>query len=191
MYSTEIIEKIKQGKIGVIPTDTIYGLVGSALMPETVEKIYSLRERDRSKAMIILIASIRDLEKFQIELDSKTKNILQNLWPGKVSVILPCPRLEFEYLHRGNNSLAFRIPDFPELQNFLEETGPLVAPSANPEGQTPAATIDEAKKYFGDQLNFYVDGGKMESDPSTIIEIQDGKPIVKRQGAQEINFKKI
>ncbi|MEK7077097.1 MAG: Sua5/YciO/YrdC/YwlC family protein, partial [Patescibacteria group bacterium] len=55
--------------------------------------------------------------------------------------------------------------------------GPLVAPSANIEGKPPAWTIKEAKKYFGDKADFYVDGGTIKKSPSMLIKIEDGTAV--------------
>lgn len=179
----EIIDLLKQGGVGVLGTDTIYGLVGRALQPETVERIYELRGRDPGKPMIVLIGSLDDLSLFQIKLKNNERKILSKLWPGKVSVILPCPNHEFEYLHRGTETLAFRLPQKEELINVLRETGPLAVPSANPEGLAPAKTIEEAKSYFGDKVDFYLDEGWLEGLPSTLVTLENGKMVIKRKGA--------
>ena len=182
MISKDAVEILKAEGIGVIPTDTLYGLVGQALSKKTVEKMYTLKGRNIKKPFIILLSSINDLKLFNIKLDSETKSVLKEIWPGKVSVILPCSSKKFSYLHRGKNTLAFRIPKKPSLRKLLEKTGPLVAPSANREGLKPAATIKEAKAYFGDKVDFYLSEGKKESSPSTLIEIKKGKIIIKRKG---------
>ncbi|HNY35818.1 MAG TPA: L-threonylcarbamoyladenylate synthase [Candidatus Pacearchaeota archaeon] len=162
----EIGEDIKNGKIGVIPTDTIYGIVCSAMEKKSVEKIYKIRKRNSKKPMIILISSVKDLDLFNVKIDKK---ITKKYWPGKVSIIVPIKK--FEYLHRGKNSLAFRLPDNKELIKLLKISGPIVAPSANTEGNEPAQTIDEAKEYFKDKVDFYVDCGKLKSKPSKIISL--------------------
>jgi len=100
---------LKEGALGVIPTDTIYGICGSALKKEVVEKIYRLRKRNFKKPMIILISSINDLQYFRIRLNPFQKRILKQLWPGSVSVILKCPLEKFSYLHRGIKTLALRM----------------------------------------------------------------------------------
>lgn len=165
-----------------MPTDTIYGICGSALNPKTVEKIYALRKRTPDKPMIILISSIKDLEKFNIQLTLKQKNILEKIWPNPISVILPCENQRFKYLHRGKNSLAFRMPKDSFLQQILQKTGSLVAPSANFEGETPAETIEQAKKYFAENVDFYLDGGIIRSKPSTLIELTNGGFTILREG---------
>ena len=70
---SEIVNLLKEGKVGVMPTDTIYGLVGSALNPQTVEEIYLLRKRATDKPFIVLISSINDLGKFGVFLTKEQK----------------------------------------------------------------------------------------------------------------------
>lgn len=179
------VEMLKIGKIGVMPTDTIYGLVGQALNKETVERIYSVRKRNPSKPMIILINFIKDLALFGVRPDEKLKTTLSELWHGKVSIILPIDKTSYleklNYLHRGTKTLAFRLPNDKKLTDLLSQVGPLVAPSANPEGMTPSATIDEAKNYFGDSVDFYIDGGKIEKPSSRLIKIENDKIIELRK----------
>lgn len=176
------LQQLKNGGVGVIPTDTIYGLVGQALNKPTVERIYQLKKRSPQKPFIILISSANDLEKFDISLDKETQKILEKIWPGEVSIILSCPDERFEYLHLGTNSLAFRLPNNKSLTELIKTTGPLVAPSANLEGYPNAKNISEAEKYLGNQVDFYLDGGERISEPSTLIRIVDGKIEILRQG---------
>lgn len=181
-----IVHLLKQGQVGVLATDTIYGLVGSALIEGAVEKIYQLRQRNPHKPMITLISSINDLNHFNINPEPEIKKFLEEIWPNPVSVILPCPEEKFSYLHRGTKSLAFRLPKKKSLIELIKETGPLVAPSANLEGMKEAETIEEAKKYFGERAAFYVDEGRLSSPPSTLIKIEDKKIILLREGAYKL-----
>lgn len=183
-----------------MPTDTIYGLVGSALKKKVVERIYKVKRRNPKKPIIILIGTLVDLEQFGIRPDVETNKILQKLWlcppklyakVGPVSVILQCRGKKFGYLHRNTKTLAFRVPNKKPLRALLQKTGPLVAPSANWQGYPPAKTIKEAKKYFGEnvypepsrRIDFYIDGGKLYGKPSTLIAIHRGKVVVLRQGS--------
>ena len=178
-----IAKRIANDEIGVIPTDTIYGVVASALSKKAVEKAYRIMKRNPKKPFIIMISSIKDLPKFGIKIDNHTLKILEKLWPGKVSVILPCASSKFRYLHRGTKTLAFRLPKKPSLIRLLKKTGPLVSSSANPEGRKPAETIRETKAYFNGNIDFFVSGGKIKSLSSTLIEIKRGKIRILRKGA--------
>ncbi len=181
----EFAELIKEGGIGVLPTDTVFGLVGSAFSKKAVERIYEIKERNPQSPFIVLIGSTQDLEKFNIKLNQESKNFLQKNWPGKISVILPCSSPKFAYLHQGLKSLAFRWPRKKALVDLIKKTGPLVAPSANPKGQKLAKNITEAKKYFGNKIDFYV-SGKTNELPSTLVKIEKGKLVILREGAKKI-----
>ena len=180
----DLAVKIRAGEIGVLPTDTIYGLVGSALNSEVVERIYLVRERKPDKPFIILISDQKDLEDFGIRLNDEDLNLLNKFWPGPVSIILPCADDQFEYLYRGTKTLAFRLPENDELRRFLAVSGPLVAPSANPEGQIPAKNISEAREYFGDKVDFYFDAGELVAEPSALIKIENGQVEVLRSNSK-------
>ena len=168
----KIIKILKEGGIGVLPTDTIYGLVGSALKKETVERIYKVRKREKTKPFIVLISDVEDLKIFGIKLKPFQKNLIKKFWPGSYSLIFDCKSKKFEYLHRGKNSLALRVPKPRWLRKLLREMGPLIAPSANLAGMPHSKTIREAKKYFGENVDFYFDAGKIDKKPSTLIDIR-------------------
>ncbi len=167
-YSVNLIDFIKSGQRVVIPTDTLYGIVCSALNRDAVEELYRIKNRTESKPFIILIADINDLALFSVS-PEKYRALAERYWPGPVSIILPCEDKSFEYLHRSTQTLAFRLPANEELRELLRKTGPLVAPSANPEGLPPGTTIEEARVYFGDEVACYIDGDVLNGKPSTII----------------------
>ncbi|MFA7141870.1 MAG: L-threonylcarbamoyladenylate synthase [Candidatus Paceibacterota bacterium] len=167
-------KKLSNKEVGVMLTDTIYGIVGLALDENVVQRIYEIKERDLKKPMVVLISSMEDLENiFGIKLNLKCVNILKELWSSEqsTSIVLPC--LKFEFLHRGLNSLAFRIPKKKELVDLIKRTGPLIATSANKEGQRPALNMKEAKEYFADKIDFYIDEGESKKEPSILVKLKN------------------
>ncbi len=182
----DIAEKIKEGKIGVIPTDTIYGLIASAFDERAIERLYIVKKRDTEKPSIILISSIDDLEFFGVKMSLSEKSMVSQLWPGKFSIVFSCTNKKLHYLHRGTGSLAFRCPDDKKLHRLLTLCGPLVAPSANPEDLPPATSIEEAKEYFGGSIDFYLSGDIKENDPSTLVAIKKGEIVVLRSGSGKL-----
>lgn len=171
LRSGKIVELLRNGAIGVIPTDTLYGISCSALNRTSVERVYAIRKRDRSKPFILLISSLDTLALFGICFSERARQTLLAIWPAPVSIILPCTSKKFTYLHRGTKSLAFRMPDNAQLRALLKKTGPLITTSANPEGKKPAETIAQGNKYFGNRLDFYVDAGRKRGAPSTILRL--------------------
>lgn len=171
--SQKLIKILQNGGVAVIPTDTIYGVVGQALNKKTVERVYQIKERTPEKPFIIIISNTVDLESFGIKLNDFQQKKVVEYWPGPVSLVFEVGGSNFEYLHRGTKSLAFRLPDSDFLTKLISHTGPLVAPSANPEGGIPAMNIEIAKQYFGDQVDYYADGEEKNGPPSKIIFLGD------------------
>ena len=153
----KITEIIKAGGLVILPTDTIYGLMASAQNPAARERLITVRGREAGKPFITLLADQSELIKFNLTPNKAQQEFLNRWWPGPVSVIL--------------NGQAFRVPAPAELRQLLGATGPLIAPSANPPGQPPATTVAEARAYFGDQIDLYVDGGRREGSPSTVVRL--------------------
>jgi len=181
----KLIEVLLGGGVAVMPTDTIYGIVGSAFNESTVGRIYTLRKRNPEKPCIVLIGDISELEKFSINLTGEQRQKLEEYWQQDslpVSIILDCEEDKFAYLHRGTHTLAFRVPHKQELRELLLKTGPLIAPSANIEGLAPSTNIPEARNYFGDSVDLYVDGGDVEGNASKVIKVdKDGTVSVLRE----------
>ncbi len=180
-----IINQLNSNKVGILPTDTIYGIHGKALSEKVVEKIYELKKRDTKKPMIILISALEDLKNFDISINSKIKKFLNKIWPDKVSVILPVK--DFSYLHRGTKKLAFRLPENQLLLKILQKTGPLISTSTNLADQPPAINLKNAKIYFKNRIDFYIDAGDIKSKPSTVIEINGEKIKILREGSVKLN----
>ena len=178
-------EQLSQtGSIGVIATDTVYGVVARAGDPKAVERLYKLKNRE-AKPGTVIAANVDQL----VDLGIKRRYLtaVEGWWPGAISVVIPVGD-DLSYLHHGVRSLAVRIPDKPELVELLEQTGPLLTSSANQPGQPPANTVDEARVYFGDEIDFYQDGGDLSNhEPSTVVRIIDDAIEILRSGAVKLD----
>lgn len=182
----DAIDVIKNGGVVITKTDTIYGFIADATNPDSVERIYRIKQRELGKPFIILIPDIKFLTYFSVSKNEKGEKVLQK---RGITVIFKLEKPEnFTYLHRGTKKLAFRIPDDPEFLNFLKELGkPVVAPSANISGLEPVRDVKEAIGFFGDKVDLYVDRGEVVSNiPSTIVEVDNGKIRIVRQGSKQI-----
>ena len=172
---------ILQGGVGVIPTDTVYGLVAKATHKAAVDRLYR-----HLQPGTIIGADSEDL--CELGFDRKELDGAKKYWPNSVSVVLSATNIE-PYLKKRRTALPVRIPSYPPLAALLETTGPLMTTSANAPGQPTATTIAAAMHYFGDDVDFYVDAGDLgDRPPSTIIGFDDNKQIVVyRQGAVDIS----
>jgi L-threonylcarbamoyladenylate synthase len=164
----EVAELLTTGAVGIIPTDTIYGIVALLNNKPAIERIYAVKKRPENKRVgTTLIAAPNQISSL---VKSDLLKLASNHWPG-TSVELPVND-EMFYAHRGNNTLAFRIPKTKALISLVKKTGPLATTSANFSSELPVNTAEEAIERFGDLVDFYVDGGDLSANkPSRIIKI--------------------
>ena len=182
-FNEQVISLLKEGGIGLMPTDTIYGLSAMALDKAAVERIHKLKQRDSHKPLIVLISDIQMLNVLSIS-PAQAKPV-KKYWPGALS-------LEFQaggsprWLNRGGKTFAIRLPDYPKLRQLIRQVGPIVSTSANLQGEEPIESVAQAQKVFGNRLDFYVDAGKLHNPPSTLVVVRNGNLEVVRQGAVKI-----
>src|SRR5665213_1436377 len=182
--STAIDSLNTLGGVVVIPTDTVYGLAARVEDLKAVSRLYDLKLREKKPGTVIA-GSIEQL----VELGLKRRYLkaVEDYWPAPLSVIIPCGP-ELEYIHLGKFGIAVRIPDSPELISLVNSVGPLLTSSANLPEQTPANTVQEAKKYFLGNVDLYVDGGDLSTNqPSTIVRVVDDTLEIIRQGAFKVD----
>ena len=174
---------LKNGGVGILPTDTVYGVVTVVSNSKSVKRLYQLKNRE-SKPGTIIAASTQQLIDMGIE--QRYVDMASQYWPNPISVVIPVDET-LAYIHQGLNSLAFRVVSDPELGLLLSATGPLLTSSANSPGQPVAITIQEAQDYFGDAVDFYIDGGNLANNlASTVIKVAENGVTVLRMGSANL-----
>jgi L-threonylcarbamoyladenylate synthase len=177
----EAIRLLLAGGVGVLPTDTLYGLVTRAQDPKAVARFYALKNREHKPGTVIA-ANTRQL--LDLGVDSAHMDRVKHLWPNSLSIVMATGDNLF-YLHQGLDSLPIRIPKDKNVCALLMRTGPLVTSSANKSGEPSASSVEQAWNYFGNAVDFYVEGGDLSDRvASTIIRIKGaGEITVLREGA--------
>lgn len=168
-----ITHTLAHGGVAVVRTDTIYGIIALASNEYAVQKVYNAKDRDPTKQCIVLVATAPEdseygelVEKYSGQAESPT------------SVVVPATN-ESEWLLKGGDTIAYRVVRDPFLKSVIEAVGPVIAPSANPEGFPPARNIIEAQNYFKDDVDCYVDGGEVPEGvhASEIIKVNEDETI--------------
>ena len=164
---------LRGGAIGILPTDTVYGLV-SIIAPEPIKRLYAAKPR-QSHAGTVIASSVDDL--IALGLDGTALRHVSPLWPAPLSVVIAVQHIP-EFLREKRGSLAVRIPEDKALRSLLQKTGPLMTTSANKHGEKTAATISAAQYIFGDSVDFYVDGGDLSNRPPSTIVMVDARGTI-------------
>lgn len=173
-----------KGAVGVLPTDTVYGLTARAHDKQAVARLYALKHREHKPGTIVA-ASTQQLLDLGVSPTHLSK--IRHLWPASISIETPLGG-SLRYLHQDTGRQGLRVVADARLRTILEQTGPLLTSSANQPGAPGATDVTQAWKYFGTTIDFYVDGGDLSGrSPSTIIRITDTGAIeIIRQGAVKL-----
>lgn len=181
---TYCTETLKNGGILIFPTETVYGIGANAFNEQAVKKIYEIKKRPDEKPLSILVGNINDITKYAIISNNIEKKIIDNFMPGPITIILKRKENLFDYVSSGKDTIGVRIPDNDAILRILEESKlPIVAPSANISGKPSGIIMSEILKDFNNKVDVCIDGGKAKlSEPSTIVQVIDDKPVILRQG---------
>lgn len=180
--SQQIVAKhLLDGKVCVLPTDTVYGFSG--IVPQSKKSIQAIKGRKEEKPFIQLIARPDDIYKYT---DFKIPQKLFSLWPGAITIIVPVTRGEGD-----ERTVAFRCPADSWLLGVLSLVGsPIYSTSVNRSGKPVLSSMEKIRSEFGGEVDLIVDGGSAmpaNALPSTLVEItDDGSCKILRQGSVTI-----
>ncbi len=168
----EIINPIKQGKIFIYPTDTIYGIGCNALKKKSVEKIRAIKMRD-SKPFSVIAPSKQWIKKHFVF----KKDLLKKL-PGKYTLILKEKKRKMvaPNVAPGLDTLGIRIPKHPFVLYIQKAGVPFVTTSVNLSGKPHAKNLKEIPKRIMNSVDYSIDAGDIQGKPSVLIG-PDGKTI--------------
>lgn len=184
-FTGKVIEKIaaflKEGKIGIIPTETVYGIAGSIENKETIERIFKIKARKRNKPFAIAICDIKQLKKLVSFISPAAKKLIKNYWPGPLTIVFKVLSNVPKYITRGLDTVAIRMPDNIISLAIIRKTGnPLVLTSANISGKK--SPIIPPSQFKG--VDFLVDNGKTRLGiESTVVDVTKNNIKVLREGA--------
>jgi len=179
----EVIDFIRQGKIIVCPTDTVYGLIAKATDEKVVKKVFKIKKRQITKPIPIFVDSIKTAKQLA-KINKQQEEFLKKVWPGRVTVILE--RKKKKIYGVAKETIALRIPKYKMISLLLKKTKlPLTGTSANISGGPASYKIKEVLKQFKNQKerpDLVVDAGNLKkAKPSTIIDLTKLKPKTLRK----------
>jgi L-threonylcarbamoyladenylate synthase len=172
---------IKSGGIVVFPTDTVYGIGCDPYNKEAIQKIYKIKSRESSKSLPILAFSKEVATKIA-EFDKNAEKIAEKIWPGPLTLILKLTDEKLKASLNIDNKIAIRVPKHQCTLELLEKCDFLVGTSANISGTGPFRNPEECYQNIQD-FDLFLDGGTIASGgESTIIEFEEGKLKIHREG---------
>ena len=178
------------GGLVAFPTETVYGLGGNAWDSRALARIFEAKRRPAFDPLIVHIASastvdlVADLEALPSASRTVALALIEEFWPGPLTLILPRrPRVP-DLATSGLPTVAVRFPDHPVARALIElSTGAVAAPSANPFGYLSPTRAEHVASQLGDRVDLIVDGGRCPVGvESTVVDVTGPVPLVLRPG---------
>ena len=177
-------ELIKQGKIVVFPTETVYGIGTNGLNANAVKKLYEVKKRPINKPISLLVADIKMVEQIAKDITEIEYKIMEKFFPGPLTIILKKKDIIPDIVTAGQDTVGVRMPSGEIARNLVEIAGvPIAAPSANISGEPSGTNLQEIKKHLKENVDYFIDGGESELGiASTIVQVVNGEITILRQG---------
>ncbi len=175
---------IKEGGLVAFPTETVYGLGGDGLNPQSSRKIYEAKGRPSDNPLIIHIGEWDALEKIVSYIPDSAKILADRFWPGPLTMIFKKSDIVPKETTGGLDTVAVRFPSDPVAIAFIKEAGGYVAaPSANTSGRPSPTSGRYVYEDMQGKIEMILDGGSCEIGlESTIIDLTEEIPVILRPG---------
>lgn len=177
-------EILKNGGLVAFPTETVYGLGGDALQPESARKIYAAKGRPSDNPLIVHICRWEDLPKIVKEVPETAEKLGKAFWPGPLTMILKKAEIVPRETTGGLSTVAVRMPDDKTALALIKAAGGYVAaPSANASGRPSPTLAKYVREDLDGKIEMILDGGRSCIGlESTIIDLTEEPPVILRPG---------
>lgn len=187
-FSKRAAAVIRRGGIIAFPTETYYGLGADPYNIDGLNRLFELKRRSLSKAILVIIDNLSQLNQLISDFPEIYRSLIKKHWPGPLTLIFPALSSLSELLTGGTGTIGIRMSSSEAAKKICKSAGmPITATSANISGQPPATCVDEILRYFGDKIDLIIDGGVATTPQCSTIATVDGDRLrVIRSGMIEI-----
>lgn len=175
---------LKQGEVVGVPTETVYGLAGDATNPEAIKKIYQAKGRPADNPLIVHISNTNMLDGIVKFVPEDAKILMQNFWPGPLTIIMPKGDRVCDATCAGLDSVGVRMPSNKIAHEIIEKSGiAFAAPSANTSGKPSPTNAGDVFADMNGKIPLIIDGGDSDAGvESTVVSVLQNTPIILRPG---------
>ena len=180
-----VVHAIREGALAVLPRDTVYGLVCTALLEQPAADLYRLKGRNEIQPTALVAASVDVLLECIPEFRGRPAAIARALLPGPFTLVLPNPARRFGWLSGSlPETIGVRVPALVgPTAEVVDRLGVIVATSANLPGGPDPRRLDEVPAQIRAGVAAALDGGELPGTPSTVIDLTGTEPVILRAGA--------
>lgn len=182
----DISIRLKEGELAIIPTDTMYAIVGDALNMRSVERLCRLKGINPEKTNLSVICSDISMASEYSRIENYIFRMMKQNCPGPFTFLLKAAST-LPKAFKGRKVVGIRIPDYEFDRQLAEYLGnPLITTTIEYEDEDYAVNQDLIAEAYYNKVEMMVDGGEGSTGLSTVVDCTAAEPEVIRQGIGEL-----
>jgi tRNA threonylcarbamoyl adenosine modification protein (Sua5/YciO/YrdC/YwlC family) len=185
---SKVVDVLKNGGVVVYPTDTFYGIGCDIMNKKAIERIYQIKQRNKSKPFSFICSSLKNISLYA-KVSNYAYKTMKRLLPGPYTFILEGSKLVPKIMLTKRRTAGIRVPDNPICLALVNELGnPVITTSATMPDETIFHDASLIHDYFGNRLDVVIDGSIVPGQPSSVIMLMDDIPEVIRKGLGDVSI---
>ncbi len=183
------VEVLKEGGVIIFPTDTVYAYGCDINDKHAIEKIYWIKRIGRNKPLSFMFSDISGISEYARNISDRAFKIMKKAFPGPYTLVFKATRLVPRIAITNQKTIGVRIPDNNIALELVRALGrPIMSASVNSVSGEYIVEPKDLEKIYRNEVDLVIDAGPKVSQPSTVVDLTEGEPVVIREGKGEIFF---
>ena len=184
----KVVDCLKNGGVIAYPTDTYYGIGCDIMNKKAIERVYTIKRRDKSKPFSFICSDLKHISDYA-KISNSAYRTLKRCLPGPYTFIFEGSKMVPKIMLTKRKTAGIRVPDHQICMDIIKTLGnPVISTSANLPDEDPMSEAWMIEEAFSNQIDMVIDGGPVPNRPSSVISLIDDEPEILREGAGPVDL---
>lgn len=184
----KVVDCLKNGGVIAYPTDTFYGIGCDIMNKKAIERVYSIKRRDKSKPFSFICSDLKHISDYA-KISNSAYRTLKRCLPGPYTFIFEGSKMVPKIMLTKRKTAGIRVPDHQICMDIIKTLGnPVISTSANLPDEDPMSEAWMIEEAFSNQIDMVIDGGPVPNRPSSVVSLIDDEPEILREGAGPVDL---
>ncbi len=183
------VDILRQGGVIIFPTDTVYAYGCDISDKRAIEKIYWIKQIGRNKPLSFIFSDISEISEYVRNISDRAFKIMKKALPGPYTLVFKATKLVPKIAITNQKTIGVRIPKNNIALDLVRTLGrPIMCASVNTVNGEYIVEPRDLEAIYRNEVDLVIDAGPKISEPSTVVDLTEGEPVIIREGKGEIFF---
>ncbi len=184
----KVVDCLKNGGVIAYPTDTYYGIGCDIMNKKAIERVYTIKRRDKSKPFSFICSDLKHISDYA-KISNSAYRTLKRCLPGPYTFIFEGSKMVPKIMLTKRKTAGIRVPDHQICMDIIKTLGnPVISTSANLPDEDPMSEAWMIEEAFSNQIDMVIDGGPVPNRPSSVVSLIDDESEILREGAGPVDL---